>query len=72
MFYSGNPSRIEIIRDFAEKPPFRPIAAIWAILEHLYSEMAAEPPFQRGPLHKLILSRLHILLHMIEQLFSPA
>ncbi len=28
--------------------PFRPIAAIWAILEHLYSEIADEPPFHRG------------------------
>jgi hypothetical protein len=29
----------------AEKPPFRPAATIWAVLEHFYSEMAAEPPF---------------------------
>ncbi len=29
----------------AEKSPFQPIAAFRAILEHLYSEMADEPPF---------------------------
>ncbi len=35
----------------AENPSFRPMAAIWPILKHLYSEMIAEPPFHRGPLH---------------------
>ncbi len=37
-------------------------SAIWAVLEHLYSEMAAEPPFQRGLLHMLTLHQ--IPLHM--------
>jgi hypothetical protein len=38
-----------------KKSPFRPIAAIWAILEHLYSEMTAEPPIHTGQLLMLSL-----------------
>ncbi len=38
--------------------PFRPIAAIWAILVHLYSEIADEPPFHRGPLLMLSLPQM--------------
>ncbi len=50
-------SRTGILRDgvYAEKVPFQPIIAIWAILEHLYTDMAAEPPLQRGLLHILSL-----------------
>jgi hypothetical protein len=46
----------------AEKSHFQPIAATsWgAILEHLYSEIAAEPPFHRGPLDMLSLLQINI------------
>jgi|LakMenEpi03Aug12_release.lakeMendotaPanAssembly.Ray.scaffolds.fasta_scaffold943502_1 hypothetical protein len=43
---------------YVEEVPFRPIAAIWTVLEHLYSEIAAEPPFHRGPLHSTVVHML--------------
>ncbi len=57
---------------YSENVPFQPekghifchtLSAIWSILEHLYSEMAAEPPCNyRGPMP--MLSLLQILLRM--------
>jgi hypothetical protein len=45
-----------------EKPSSRSTAAIWAILEHLYSEMVAGTPFKRGLLDMLLLSLFQIPL----------
>ncbi len=53
----------------AKKSPFQPIAAIWAILEHFYSEMAVEPSFHGGPL-QCSLSLPKIPLGMSAVVFS--
>jgi hypothetical protein len=37
---------------------FSALAAIWSILEHLYSEMVAEPPCNRGFMHMLSLLQI--------------
>jgi hypothetical protein len=61
---------------YSNNMPFQPkshifwlIAAFWDIFGHLFSEMVAEPPIHRGPLHAHAQSASDSTAH--EQFFSP-